>query len=136
MEMTLRKSWSFINKDLNFEFQNIRDWANKQNQGSVSWDRFFLQGSMTLPIRIVTSGTALADLDYFLSVNSSSSQTVTLPNAVVMMGRTYIVMSSGDGQVTISTTNSQTINGGSSVIIPAKYFHYQFFSDGSNWLAI
>jgi hypothetical protein len=139
--MTLKRAWQslpkFTNRDLNAEFQNIRMIWNNADSGSSPWTRLFVQGSVTFPSKIVTASYTLSDLDYFVMANTTSgSLTVTLPSAVPIQGRLYMVMNTGTHALTILTTSGQTINGGSSIILPSKYYHTQFFSDGSNWVAI
>lgn len=123
------------NTDFWQEFTNIQKWANDQDGGIRPWSRFFLQGAMNLPVRTVTAAYTLGDLDYVLLVNASTPIAVTLPDASVNLGRTYFIMEVGTGRVTVGTTNSQTINGGTSITIPSQYFHFTFFSDGANWIA-
>ena len=84
----------------------------------------------------MTSAYTLSDNDFMVMGNASSPLTVTLPDATRMSGRFYIVMDTGTKSLTVNTTSAQTINGGSSLVFPSKYFGAQFFSDGSNWVAL
>ena len=140
MRLDLKRAWNFLpkftNQDLWQEFANIRNWANNQDYGVNGWDRLFVQGSVTFPAKIVTASYTLSDFDYLVMGNTGSAFSITLPDATTIQGRLYVVMNTGNKVLTVGTTSGQTINGGPSVILPAKYFHVQLFSDGSNWVAI
>lgn len=66
---------------------------------------------------------------------TANSFTVTLPTAIGIPGRTYVVKNSGAGTITVATTSSQTIDGASTdVLAPAISRTYQ--SDGANWIIV
>ena len=125
------------NQDLWQEFSNIRNWANNQDFGSNPWDRLSVQGAVTFPVNTITAAYTLGDRDFLVIANTASGDfTVTLPSAVTMRGRYYVIMNTGANAATIATTGGQTINGNSTVSLPFAYTGLQFFSDGSNWVAI
>lgn len=75
--------------------------------------------------------------DHLLLMDTSSAVlTLTLPTAVGAKGKEYVVMNTGTKALTIATTSTQTINGGTSYILPNKYFNVTLYSDGSNWVAV
>ena len=85
----------------------------------------------------VTYGTTSTALtlgvnDYYVSATGSSNYTITLPTAVGITGRVYIVKSNNTGLTTIGTTSSQTIDGVTSKV-HARYDSIQVVSNGTNW---
>jgi hypothetical protein len=64
-------------------------------------------GGVTFPYVGKTSTYSISDDDYF--VNCSGTFTVTLPTAVSVAGKIYVIKNSGSGTVTIDTTSSQTM---------------------------
>lgn len=81
-----------------------------------------------------TSTYAVLTTDWMVEATSGTF-TVTLPTAVGVAGRDYVIKNSGTGTVTLSTTSSQTIDGilhqtivsGSSITV---------VSNGTNWVII
>lgn len=138
MQLILKTLWNLFpvldRKNVATEFINIKQQWNNLDNGSSPFSNLSVQGAMNFAVRTSTSSTSLGRTDYLLIVNSASPTTVTLPAATA--GAVYVVMSAGAGRVTINPNGAQTINGGTSITIPAQYFHFQFFSDGSNWFAI
>jgi len=64
-------------------------------------------GGITLPYVGKTSTYTILDTDYF--VDCSGTFTVTLPTAVGVAGKVYVIKNSGSGSITVNTTSSQTI---------------------------
>lgn len=64
---------------------------------------------------------------------TANSFTVTLPSAVGIAGRTYVVKNSGTGVIAVDTTSSQTIDG-ASIDILATAIARTYQSNGANWL--
>lgn len=88
-------------------------------------------GGVTFPYVGKTSTYSISDDDYF--VNCSGTFTVTLPTAVSVAGKIYVIKNSGSGTVTIDTTSSQTIDGSLSKSLTQNQ-SVSVESDGSNWL--
>lgn len=89
-------------------------------------------GSVSHATRIVSSGSRTLDAtDHFLF--ASSGVTITLPTAVGITGRVYVVKMVGSGTVTISTTSSQTIDGTVGTTITTPHGVLRIISDGANW---
>lgn len=78
--------------------------------------------------------------DIYLVTTGSSAITATLPAAsATYLGRVVTIMKAdaGSGAVTIDGNASETINGDTTVAIPATQFHYRtIMCDGSNWVVI
>lgn len=90
-----------------------------------------LEGSMTKPYKAVTSTYSILDLDHTLNCTSGTF-TITLPTAVGITGRVYIIKVSA-GTITLATTSSQTIDGSAPGVITGIN-RYQ--STGANWILI
>lgn len=89
-------------------------------------------GSVSHATRTVSSGSRTLDAtDHFLF--ASSGVTITLPTAVGITGRVYVVKMVGSGTVTISTTSSQTIDGTVGTTITTPHGVLRIISDGANW---
>ena len=141
MRLSLTRFWSslkdFNNTDLNSEFNNILQWWNTHDQGVLQFQALSTSGRLRTGARSVTASTVLGFSDHVVFVDTTSSNlTVTLPSAIEIRGQQYIIINTGTKIATISTTSTQTINGGLSFGLPALYFGVTLISDGSNWLAI
>jgi lysophospholipase L1-like esterase len=66
---------------------------------------------------------------------TTGTENATLPTAVGITGREYIINNSGTGTVTTNTTSSQTINGATTFALAQnKYVHV--LSTGANWIIV
>jgi len=63
--------------------------------------------------------------------------TVTLPTAVGVTGKEYIIKNSGaSSEITVDTTAPQTIDGSTSILIKRQYLSRRLQSNGLNWIVI
>ena len=67
---------------------------------------------------------------------TSGTFTVTLPTAVGITGKRFLIKNSGAGTITIATTSSQTIDGTTTKTLNVQYSNYQVISDGANYKVI
>lgn len=78
--------------------------------------------------------------NYTLTINdylvdcTSGSFTITLPTAVGITGRIYIIANTGAGTITMATTSSQTIDGAAPGSVAAAG-RLRVMSNGSNWIS-
>lgn len=93
-----------------------------------------VNGSLSLPQK--TGGTyTLTDNDYTYFLNTN--QEVTLPTAVGIEGRIYIIKRLAFlGNGTVLTTGSETIDGHDDLTLNQGYEFIKVQSDGSNWMII
>lgn len=77
-----------------------------------------------------------ATLDDYTIDCTSGTFTVTLPTAVGITGRIYVIKNSGTGTITIDTTSSQTIDGTTTKTLSVQYNSFAVQSNGSNWIVI
>ncbi len=93
-----------------------------------------LSGAVTKAYSAITTGTSL-DTTHHIVNCTSGTFSVTLPTAVGISGREYVVKNSGTGVITIATTSAQTIDGVSSLVL-SQYDSYTVVSNGANWIII
>jgi hypothetical protein len=65
----------------------------------------------------------------------SATLTLTLPTAVANNGA-YTIKNTGTGTITVATTSSQTIDGGSTAVLNTQYESITVVSDNANWVVI
>ena len=89
-------------------------------------------GSVSLKLTTHTANYTVSATDYFV-ICTTNSFTVTLPTAVGITGRVYIIKNGTSGKtITLATTGSQTIDGSSPGTISGIGVT-RLVSNGSNW---
>jgi len=90
------------------------------------------------PTNTQTSNYTILTSDMVILADATSGNlTMTLPTAVgTTNGYTVKKIDSSSNTVTIATTSSQTIDGGSTAVIRVQYASISVVSNGSNWLII
>ena len=66
-------------------------------------------GGITFPAKGITSSYTVGANDYLIDVTGNTI-TVTLPTAIGINGKNYVIKNSGNGVVTVATTSEQTID--------------------------
>lgn len=89
-------------------------------------------GGITFPVTGITESYTVGVNDYFIDVTGNTI-TVTLPTAVGINGKNYVIKNSGSGVVTVATTSGQTIDNVSSKSL-RNNDSIEIVSDGSNWI--
>lgn len=89
-------------------------------------------GGITFPYRAVTTTYPVTANDSTVDCTSGTFN-VTLPTAVGVAGKQYIIKNSGGGTITLNTTSSQTIDGDLTKTL-AQYSSYFVESNGANWI--
>lgn len=87
-----------------------------------------------LPYVAKTATYAVGVNDYVIEATSGTF-TVTLPTAIGITGRIYVVKNTGAGTITVATTGGQTIDGGATVSLTQNLFT-MVQSNGANWIVI
>jgi len=81
-----------------------------------------------------TANYTLAATDYAVWGDTTGGAfTLTLPTAVGIAGRTYVLKNLGTNTLTVATTGGQTIDGSTTAAIVLQYASLTVVSDGSNW---
>jgi hypothetical protein len=88
-----------------------------------------------LPYVAKTAAYTIAATDYIINCTANRF-TVTLPTAVSIAGRSYIIKNSGTSTITVATTSSQTIDGATTFILQVQYQTVTVVSNGANWIII
>lgn len=88
----------------------------------------------TFPIVSKSANYTAGPSDYTINCTANTF-TITLPTAIGVPGRVYIIKNTGGGEITLATTAGQTIDGDASeTILPSTLLAVQ--SDGANWIVI
>ena len=104
----------------------------KIQSDSTGTTQFF--GGLRAPIINVTSTYPITASDSTINATSGTF-TITLPSAVDISGRIYIIKNSGAGTITLATTSSQTIDGDLTQDL-TEYQSHKVQSNGANWIII
>lgn len=88
-----------------------------------------------------TNYTAVLDDDMIIYTSlSGSSKTVTLPTAVGIKGKEYLIIdgagAAGTFNITVDGAGSETINGATTSVINSNYGKVRIKSNGTGWLII
>lgn len=89
----------------------------------------------TLPFTNKTSNYTVDNTDCVINCTSGNF-TVTMPTAVGLGGKYFVIKNSGTGTITIDADGSETIDGAANKIMAVQYESYTLISDGVNWLVI
>lgn len=92
-------------------------------------------GSLSCNYTAVTSTYAALSTDYTINATSGTF-TITLPTAIGINRRIYVIKNSGTGVITLATTSSQTIDGSTTKTLNTQYSGFAVQSNGSNWIII
>lgn len=93
-------------------------------------------GSLGLAYVAKTANYTLTASDYLVNCTSNTFD-ITLPTAVGITGRVYVINNSGSGTITLKTTSSQTVDGNASgTLTMAQNKNYTVMSDGANWIIL
>jgi hypothetical protein len=89
-------------------------------------------GSLTVPYTAVTSTYNVGENDYVVDATSGTF-TITLPTAVDISGKNYLIKNSGSGTITVNCDGSETIDGIASITLREEG-SLQVISNGLNWI--
>lgn len=95
---------------------------------------FQVEGSLSLSYTAQTGTYSILATDY--TIDCDGTFTATLPTAVGITGRQYVIKNTGTGTITVATTSSQTIDGSTTQAIAVQYDYLKVQSNGSNWIII
>lgn len=88
-------------------------------------------GGITYPLTAVSDTYTIGVDDYFIECTTNTF-TVTLPTAVGVNGKQYIIKNVGTGLITVGTTSSQTIDGTLTKTL-SQNESIEVVSNNSNW---
>jgi len=106
--------------------------------GTVSTGSLDINGAFTVPFTATTASITLDNTHYIVSASGASSTVaVTLPTAVGIVGRKYVVKCVDlTNPVSIETAGAETIDGESNYDLDTLWENVELVSDGTNWLVI
>lgn len=105
------------------------DFASKKYYNGVGW--VMIQGGVT---KNISADYTILKTDRVIVV-SSGSYTLTLPTAVGLQDKEFVIVNNGSGTLTINTTSSQTIDGSSSLSISAGT-RKRIMANSSNYITL
>jgi hypothetical protein len=82
-----------------------------------------------------TSTYTLTTTDYTVNCTTNSF-TVTLPTAVGIAGKIYVIKNSGTGTITVDGNGTQTIDGSLTAVLSTQYESITIQSTGTNFIII
>ena len=95
-----------------------------------------INGSVSTAYVQKTAAYVITSSDFTIECTSGTFD-ITLPTAVGITGRIYVIANSGAGTITLATTSSQTIDGNASgVLTLTQNKSYTVQSNNSNWVII
>ena len=94
-----------------------------------------MTGGTTLNYVAKTATYTAIATDYVINCTSGTF-TVSLPTAISITGRVYVVKNSGTGTITVDPNGSQTIDGALTVALATQYQSIMVMSNGANWIVI
>jgi len=89
-------------------------------------------GGITFPATGIDATYTVGVNDYLVDITGNTI-TVTLPTAIGVNGKNYVIKNRGTGVVTVATTSSQTIDGANTKSLNNND-SIEVISDGSNWI--
>lgn len=123
---------------LQFFVGNTRYWYINfngdlfNNAGAKAHFGEILTNSQDTTVSTQTTGSSIDASATVWLHNSSSAHTFTLPDATACSGRRYEIKDVGTGTLTVATTLSQSIDGGTSLTL-TQYQSVTLVSDGTQW---
>jgi hypothetical protein len=124
----------------------IQSWQNKplllNSQGNnvgigtyIPSSTLSINGSMGMALSTITANTTLDATKNIVFANNSGDISITLPSPATATGRAYYIkkISSNTNTVTILPSSSETIEGGSALVLFVRFDSVRLVSDGSNW---
>ena len=117
------------------------DWADATGRITQPWKRFLLHQQREVFLAGIVSYAAKSG-NYTIVpstdavINATGSVTITLPTAVGLSGRSFVIKNSGTATVTVATTSSQTIDGATTARLSVPYTSITVLSTNANWIII
>lgn len=94
-----------------------------------------MSGGTTLNYVAKTGTYTAGATDYVINCTANTF-TVSLPTAVGITGRVYVIKNSGTGVITVDPNGAQTIDGLSAYTLAVQYESITVMSNGANWIVI
>ncbi|KAB1228610.1 hypothetical protein [Chryseobacterium viscerum] len=95
-----------------------------------------VRGSLANKVTKITTNTTLTINHSLIICIPTTDITITLPTAIGISGRTYVIKNTTLKKVSIQTQLSQTIEGISSYDLITQNQSVEIVSDGNNWIVL
>jgi len=92
--------------------------------------------SKVIPTYVATAVSLTANATQSTINVTATGQTITLPTAVGIQGKVYVIKFTAVGSVTVATTSAQTIDGATTAVLSTQYESITVQSTGANWIII
>ena len=106
---------------------------NTATNGNNTYDGVSWKQQATWGYIAKTANYTALSTDYTIDCTSGTF-TVTLPTAVGIQGREYVVKNSGTGSITVNFTSGQTADGAASYTLGTQYKYVKFQSNNATWI--
>jgi hypothetical protein len=96
-------------------------------------------GSFAAPYRLTSFSITASATDYTITVDAPLTRTISLPTAVGITGRIYVIKSRSSNTVIIDPSGSETIDGSTTINLTASTGANSVAiiqSDGTNWIRL
>jgi hypothetical protein len=130
---------AFVLRTNNVERARITEGGNLGVNTDAPNSSLQVNGSFSTAITTRTTAYSATATDHIIIGNAATGAfNVTLPTAVGIAGRQYIIKKTDAtaNAVTVTTTGGQTIDGATTVTISIQWQSKTVVSDGTNWLII
>jgi hypothetical protein len=107
-------------------------YYNTDNNMLDNYDGTRYVNKMYQPYRAITSARTLDNTDYSIEATSGTFN-VTIPTAIGIAGRTFEIINTGAGVITVISVVAQTFNGASSIVINGGH-GVTIRSNGANYI--
>ena len=114
---------------------DVNQNVNIGTASSIGQAKFSVEGSVAFGYSAQTATYTATITDHFINCTANTF-TVTLPTAVGITGRQYVVKNSGAGVITVDGDAAETIDGATTVSLPTQYESITLASDGTNWIIL
>ena len=112
----------------------VTNYANNNAGFKVNNNGALFPRSITTNYESKSATYTVTESDYLINCTANTF-TITLPTALNIEGRTYIIKNSGSGLITVDGDGTETIDGATTRTL-IQYESIKIASDGTNWIII
>ena len=112
---------------------DVNQNVNIGNATSIGKAKFSVEGSVAFGYSAQTGAYTATITDHVINCTANTF-TVTLPTAVGITGRQYVIKNSGAGVITVDGNAAETIDGAADATLATQYDSITLASDGANWV--
>ena len=113
---------------------DINQNVNVGSSATTGKAKLSVEGSVAFGYSAQTGAYTATITDHVINCTANTF-TVTLPTAVGITGRQYVIKNSGAGVITVDGNAAETIDGAADATLATQYDSITLASDGANWIA-